>query len=69
MNEGQQKAFEVLGAALLNHIEPLLVKGAKLTLLVRYDKEPDSDVLISSDTVEGIDEIIARSKERQELNK
>lgn len=45
-------------------VAPLFKPGVKLTLMARYPDNPEADVLVSSDTDEGIQAVLDRSKTR-----
>ena len=47
-------------------IARLFLKPVNVTILVRCPGIDEADVLVSSDTIEGIEAIVARSKSREE---
>lgn len=55
-----------LSQAMNDHIAPIFVPGMKLTVMARLPDNPDADVLLSNDTLEGVTEIFERTKARAE---
>lgn len=52
----------------LEQIAELFKKDAKITLVVRMPGFPERDVLLTDDTIEGIAEVLERSKSRAPTN-
>lgn len=49
------------------HIEPLFVNGAKISVIVRIPGNNEADVLVSSDTLDELAAVIERSRSRQQV--
>lgn len=56
-----------LAAVLIEHVEPLFRPGMKLTLLARDPSNPEADVMVTSDTMDGIAALVERSKAREDV--
>lgn len=56
-----------LTAVLIQHVEPMFKRGMKLTLIARDPDNPEADVLVTSDSMDGIAALVERSKSRMEI--
>lgn len=68
MTPEQYRIWDRVTSALCAHIEPIFKKDVLITLLVRTPGQPDRDIVVTADTNEGIDEIVARAKPKKALH-
>lgn len=65
--EAQEYVRFELAEVLERHVRPLFRSNPRLTILVRFEGLPGRDVLVTDDSMKGIQEIIARSMARDEI--
>lgn len=67
MNQRVARLHADLADILARHVEPLFKPGMKVTLIARCPGNDDADALVTSDTLDGIAEVVERSRTRGEL--
>lgn len=65
--EREQILLAQLGEVLHRHVEPIFKPGARITLLVRFAGDPESDVLVSSDDEAGVRASVERAYARPQI--
>ena len=55
-----------LAGILERHVEPVFKSGTKLTIIARTPGNDEADVLVTSDSIDGIAALVERSRAREE---
>lgn len=63
----QERLNAMLGNVLARYVEPIFKAGTKLTIIARTPGNSDADVLVTSDDLDAIAELVERSKAREEV--
>lgn len=58
----EQKLITHLSGILIAHVEPIFKENAKVTLIVRFPDNNKADILVTSDSFNGIIDLMKRSK-------
>lgn len=56
-----------LAGVLMKHVEPIFEADALVTLIVRFPGNDEADVLVTADSIGGIEALIERCKSRDEV--
>lgn len=54
-----------LAGVLARHVEPIFKAGTRLTILARTPGNDEADVMVTSDSLDGIAALVERSRNRE----